>query len=242
MEPQPGQRARSHPAVACVWRLFLLKHLALWLPLLVRLFQACRLRLLSGTTCCTSHVLVRNKPAPPRPHPPPSATNCHSLWSGLGAELPGPASCSSGEAEPASWGAPGSCFSGVICSVSDWLSEVATGSEVRVLYQQLPPGGASRSSRSLSPALSGEPSSPSFLAMLPFRRSVLAVTPCFLNKWRSQLDLVEKKASHLGQGKGFWPGDGGGKGGGYQAELHLKGDYALCVSGEPGLRWRCSSI
>lgn len=71
-------------------------------------------------------------------------------------------------------------------------------------YQQLSPG-VHQQQTALSPALSGEPSSQSFLMMLPFRRSVLAVTPCFLSRWRSQLDLVEKKASHLGQGKGFWP-------------------------------------
>lgn len=55
------------------------------------------------------------------------------------------------------------------------------------------------------PALSCEPSSVSFLAMAPLRRSVRWVTPCFLSRWRSQFDLVEKKASHFGQGKGFWP-------------------------------------
>lgn len=39
----------------------------------------------------------------------------------------------------------------------------------------------------------------------PFLLREQLVTPCLRNWWRSQLDLVEKKASHFWQGKGFWP-------------------------------------
>lgn len=67
---------------------------------------------------------------------------------------------------------------------------------------------SSSSASSSPPALSCEPSSASFLTTAPLRRSVRWVTPCFRSRWRSQLDLVEKKASHFGQGKGFCPEGG----------------------------------
>lgn len=45
--------------------------------------------------------------------------------------------------------------------------------------------------------LSWDPTSPSLGGISPFLLREQVVTPCLRNWWRSQLDLVEKKASHF---------------------------------------------
>lgn len=47
------------------------------------------------------------------------------------------------------------------------------------------------------PVLSWDPTSPSFGGISPFLLREQVVTPCLRNWCRSQLDLVEKKASHF---------------------------------------------
>lgn len=112
-----------------------------------------------------------------------------------------------------------SLVSGGSCSVSDWLSAETQRNreeeEPGVLNMRLRVAAVDRVINRRGawsgpvPALSCEPSSPSFFTMAPLRRSVRCVTPCLRSRWRSQLDLVEKKASQRGHGNGFWPeGDG----------------------------------